>query len=173
MNDFKKEALRYSRSPLGIIALSFVTVYGIAGLAATSSTFTLFERYILVVFLVVFPVLVLATFYKLVTNHHDKLYSPSDFSNDENFLRFVKSSIETTVDDSMKQVKEDLNESIKRLVEKERAHSSQLEKLERQIVQAPENDMKRLQEEINVHKLQVEELQEQIIKLEAKKSGEQ
>jgi hypothetical protein len=45
------------------------------------------ERWPLLLFVVLFPFAVLYVFYKLVTEHHGKLYSPSDYKTDDSFLR--------------------------------------------------------------------------------------
>jgi CheY-like chemotaxis protein len=81
-----------SRGPLGIIALFIVLVYGLAALVtAFSSAFTPNERLPLIYFLVSFPVLVLIVFAWLVSAHAAKLYPPSDYKNEENFVAVVAS----------------------------------------------------------------------------------
>ena len=45
------------------------------------------HKSVIVWFLVLFPVLVLAVFTWLVVQHHEKLYAPADFRDDENFMR--------------------------------------------------------------------------------------
>ena len=89
LKDFGQTAQRLARNPLGIIALFIVLVYGIAGLVLGVSSRYLeqIERQPLVWFLVLFPVLVLAVFYRLVTAHHIKLYAPHDFPDAEGFFR--------------------------------------------------------------------------------------
>ena len=76
------------RNPLGIIALFISLIYGIAGilLGVTATALDNGQLWLLVVFVVVFPLIVLASFYRLVTNHHKKLYAPSDFKSDASFL---------------------------------------------------------------------------------------
>ncbi|MBI5519307.1 MAG: response regulator [Desulfovibrio sp.] len=77
-----------SRNPLGIIALFIVLVYGFASLVTTfSSAFTHDERILLVYFLVTFPVLVLLIFAWLVSCHSSKLFGPTDFKNEDNYVR--------------------------------------------------------------------------------------
>jgi hypothetical protein len=61
------------------------------------------ERWPLIIFIVVFPLIVLATFYKLVIHHHGKLYAPSDFKDDKSFLRTL----------SPKEQEEKLDEEVK------------------------------------------------------------
>lgn len=41
----------------------------------------------LIGFIISFPILVLGVFFRLVTEHHTKLYGPGDYEKDENFLR--------------------------------------------------------------------------------------
>jgi hypothetical protein len=88
-------AVKLSRSPLGIIALAFVLVYGIAALLAGTGGFDPNERQVLIWFLVIFPVFIFAVFCWLVTRHHQKLYAPSDFSDEAHFLQLIDGKIET------------------------------------------------------------------------------
>jgi hypothetical protein len=93
MNDnlktFASTAKDLARNPLGIIALFILLVYGFACLVLgiTGKTLDAGERLPLVWFLVVFPVVVLCAFYRLVAKHHRKLYAPSDYQDEANFLR--------------------------------------------------------------------------------------
>jgi len=91
--EFGKISKNLARNPLGIISLFLVLVYGIAGLVTTNSTLDSTQQYILITFLVVFPFAVLFVFYKLVTNHHNKLYAPNDFVNEENFMKALEMGI--------------------------------------------------------------------------------
>ncbi|WP_026970765.1 hypothetical protein [Aliagarivorans marinus] len=87
--EFLKNAKEFARNPLGIIALFISLIYGFVSVLLNSSAekLTENERWPLVVFIVIFPVLVLGAFYRLVTNHHGKLYAPADFKDDKSFLR--------------------------------------------------------------------------------------
>lgn len=96
MNDFGNIAVRLARNPLGIIGLAFVLVYGVAGYTVTSEVLSVHERTILVYFLVLFPVLIIGVFYKLVATHHTKLYAPSDFRDDINFLKSLDDRISSS-----------------------------------------------------------------------------
>lgn len=89
LGQFIGAAKSLSRNPLGIIALFIVLVYGFAVLLFGLSAEHLdsFERKVLVMFVVLFPVLVLGTFHNLVAKHHLKLYSPQDFKDESNFFR--------------------------------------------------------------------------------------
>ncbi|MEP4558690.1 hypothetical protein [Cobetia amphilecti] len=86
---FMKYARQLARNPLGIIALFISLIYGFASLLLNSAaeTLTVAERWPLVGFIVVFPLLVLAVFYRLVTHHHGKLYAPGDYDKDRSFMR--------------------------------------------------------------------------------------
>ncbi|WP_316674872.1 hypothetical protein [uncultured Tolumonas sp.] len=87
--EFFKNAKEYARNPLGIIALFISLIYGFASLLLGSSADKLesSERWPLLIFIVSFPFTVLLVFYKLVTEHHGKLYSPSDYKTDDSFLK--------------------------------------------------------------------------------------
>ncbi|UTV86837.1 hypothetical protein KDX00_17440 [Cobetia amphilecti] len=86
---FMKYARQLARNPLGIIALFISLIYGFASLLLNSAaeTLTVAERWPLIGFIVVFPLLVLAVFYRLVTHHHGKLYAPGDYDKDRSFMR--------------------------------------------------------------------------------------
>jgi len=86
--DFTKSAKDLSRNPLGIIALFIVLVYGFACLlfGFSSESLSADEKTPLIYFIIIFPVLVLFLFGWLVSKHHDKLYSPSDYRDDKSFL---------------------------------------------------------------------------------------
>lgn len=85
---FARATKDLARNPLGIIALFILLVYGFACLVLGFGGKNLesAERFPLVWFLVVFPVVVLCVFYLLVTKHHRKLYAPSDFRDESHFF---------------------------------------------------------------------------------------
>lgn len=88
IKSFGETAQGLARNPLGIIALFIVLVYGLAALVTTfASALTPSERVPLVYFLIVFPVLVLGVFAWLVSRHSGKLFAPSDFRDEENYIR--------------------------------------------------------------------------------------
>lgn len=92
LKTFSETAKGLSKNPLGIIALFIVLVYGFAALVtAFSGSLTATERVPLIWFLVIFPVLVLAIFAWLVSQHAGKLYSPGDYRNEENYVAVVAS----------------------------------------------------------------------------------
>jgi hypothetical protein len=77
------------KNPIGIIALFISLIYGFANLllGATASSLTPDERHPLIMFIVLFPILVLGIYYLLVSRHHGKLYAPGDYKDDKSFLR--------------------------------------------------------------------------------------
>jgi len=86
------------KNPLGIIALFIVLVYGFAALVtAFARSLTESERLPLIWFLVLFPVLVLGVFSWLVSRHGGKLYGPSDYKDEENYIRMQLRQLETRV----------------------------------------------------------------------------
>ncbi len=92
MNDqtksFGETAKSLARNPLGIIALFIVLVYGFASLVtAFAGSFTATERLPLIYFLILFPILVLIVFAWLVSKHSGKLFAPSDFKNEDNYVK--------------------------------------------------------------------------------------
>jgi len=91
---FGETAKSLARNPLGIIALFIVLVYGFASLVtAFAGSFTAAERLPLIYFLIVFPVLVLGVFSWLVSKHSGKLFVPSDFKNEENYVKMQMSVV--------------------------------------------------------------------------------
>ena len=94
INEFGKTAEGLAKNPLGIIALFIVLVYAFASLVtAFSASFTPNERLPLIYFLVCFPVLVLGVFAWLVSRHAGKLYAPSDYKNEDNYVKMQLSAV--------------------------------------------------------------------------------
>jgi CheY-like chemotaxis protein len=93
IKSFSESAKGFTKSPLGIIALFIVLVYGFATLAATFGSNLKENVTPLIYFLVIFPVIVFCGFLWLVSQHHDKIYGPSDFKNEENFLKMKMTAV--------------------------------------------------------------------------------
>lgn len=94
LKGFGETAKSLARNPLGIIALFIVMVYGLASLVtAFAGSFTPGERVPLIYFLITFPVLVLGVFAWLVSQHSGKLFAPSDFKNEDNYVRMQMSVV--------------------------------------------------------------------------------
>ncbi len=88
-----QSAQGFSRSPLGIIALFIALVYGFATIAVTFGDNL--KQFVspLIYFLVLFPVIVFAGFIWLVAKHSDKIYGPSDFTDEANFIKIKMASV--------------------------------------------------------------------------------
>lgn len=97
-SEFGNVAQKLARNPLGIIALFIVLVYGFAALVTSfSGSFTTGERMPLIYFMIIFPVLVLGVFGWLVSRHSNKLFAPSDFKNEENYVRALTATASLAV----------------------------------------------------------------------------
>lgn len=83
-----------ARNPLGVIALFLFLIYGLATLAFSVNALSSQERFPMIWFLVLFPVVVLGTFTWLVSSHHEKLYAPSDYRDDEGFHRSTNARLQ-------------------------------------------------------------------------------
>lgn len=95
---FGDVAQKLARNPLGIIALFIVLVYGFVALVTGfSSSFTSDEKLPLIYFMVIFPVLVLGVFGWLVSRHSNKLFAPSDFRNEDNYVRALTATASLAV----------------------------------------------------------------------------
>ena len=91
---FGETAKGLAKNPLGIIALFIVLVYGFASLVtAFAGAFTPAERIPLIYFLIFFPVLVLGVFSWLVAKHSGKLFAPSDFKDEENYVKMQLAAV--------------------------------------------------------------------------------
>ena len=98
IQNFGTTAKELSRSPLGIIALFIVFVYGFVSLVMINSdAFASAERLLLIGFLISFPVLVLFVFAWMVSNHSDKLFGPGDFKNEEHFMQLKAAKVTTSL----------------------------------------------------------------------------
>jgi len=87
IKEFSESAKGFTKSPLGIIALFIVLVYGFASLVAGFGQNLTNHIAPLVYFMVFFPVIVFCGFLWLVAKHHNKLYGPSDFKDEENYFK--------------------------------------------------------------------------------------
>lgn len=90
---FSESAKGFTKSPLGIIALFIVLVYGFASLVVGLGQGISEHIAPLIYFMVFFPVIVFLGFLWLVANHHNKLYGPSDFKNEDNFMKSQMASV--------------------------------------------------------------------------------
>ena len=92
IKEFSNSAKGFTKSPLGIIALFIVLVYGFASLVVGFGQNLNEHIAPLIYFMVFFPVIVFSGFLWLVAKHNNKLYGPSDFKDEENFIKTQISS---------------------------------------------------------------------------------
>ena len=83
---FGGTAVKLARNPLGIIALFIVLVYAIAGTVVSVGRYDEIDSRIGMLFIFIFPFVVLLVFFRLVTRHHMKLYDPSQVQSNEKFI---------------------------------------------------------------------------------------
>lgn len=107
--DFAESAKGFTKSPLGIIALFIVLVYGFATIAVTFGNNLKDHIDPLIYFLVIFPLIVFIGFLWLVSNHFDKIYGPSDFKNEENFMKMKMSAVASLAAATAKQPEQSNN----------------------------------------------------------------
>ena len=86
----------FFKNPLGVIGIFLVLTEAIASFVITKSNLIEYQNNILIAFIVIFPFIVLIVFYDLVTKHHEKLYSPSDFKDEKNFVSTYNSYTQTS-----------------------------------------------------------------------------
>lgn len=91
MNDqygFVGSAKALARNPLGIIALFIVLVYAVASVVISLAKAEFYQNPLhpAVLFLAVFPLVVLGAFTYLVARHHRNLYAPHDYKESKEFF---------------------------------------------------------------------------------------
>src|SRR5262249_6953095 len=96
IKSFGDMAKGFAKNPIGIIALFIVLVYSFAAMLTFSGALAPTERTPFIYFLVLFPVAVLGVFAWLVSKHSIRLFAPSDFQNEENFMKIASSLVTVT-----------------------------------------------------------------------------
>jgi CheY-like chemotaxis protein len=118
LNPFGDTAKGLAKNPLGIIALFIVLIYGLASLVtAFANSLTVSERLPLIWFLVIFPIIVLIVFAWLVSRHSGKLFAPSDFKNEENYVKMQMTAVASLVAASTKSDTPTSEADIEKIVE--------------------------------------------------------
>jgi hypothetical protein len=98
LSEFAKSARELSKNPLGVIALFIVLIYGLASVVVIQgNALDTFQRDVFVWFLVIYPVLVLATFAWLVSRHSTKLYAPRDFQDQAHWMEIQQVKAATII----------------------------------------------------------------------------
>lgn len=101
MEDFGNTAKSLSKSPLGVLSLFLVLVYALAcavfnfksGLSET-------QNEVFLCFIVFFPIFIFVAFMWVWVYHSDKLFAPSDFSDENNFIK-LRQRIDHTVNEKI------------------------------------------------------------------------
>lgn len=115
---FGDTATRLARNPLGIIALFIVLVYGFASLVtAFAGSFSAAERLPLIYFLVLFPLVVLFVFHQMVTKYPRNLFAPSDFKNEDNYVRMQMDAVASLTAAAAKREQPTSDNDLQRIVE--------------------------------------------------------
>ena len=115
---FSKAAQGLAKNSLGIIALFIVLLYGFASLFTTfGAALTPEERMPLIYFLVIFPVLVLSVFAWLVRSHSEELFGPSDFKNEENYVKMQMSAVASLSAATVKDPSNSENQDVDRIID--------------------------------------------------------
>jgi prokaryotic YEATS domain len=81
-----------ARNPLGIIALFIVLVYAVASVVISFAKAEFYQNPLhpAVLFLAIFPLMVLGVFAYLVARHHRNLYAPQDYKDEGHFFGNLK-----------------------------------------------------------------------------------
>jgi hypothetical protein len=103
---------KLTKNPLGIIALFILLNYGIASLVFgfVNNNITEYQRWTFIVFIVLFPFIILLIFYRLVTKYHTHLYSPSEYKDEANFLGMANKEFERKIEiEEMAELEREVN----------------------------------------------------------------
>lgn len=150
VTEFMEKAKGLTRNPLGIIALFVSLIYGFACLVLSTSISNLHgqeERLPLIWFIILFPLLILGAFTYLVIYHHKKLYAPSDYKDEKNFVnafignKDVSSDLENVITQLKSLTKEKGDEQLIASINK---ISSEIEKIKEKSEKIPINNLWRL-----------------------------
>lgn len=149
VTDFLEKAKGLTRNPLGIIGLFISLIYGFACLVLSTSLNNLNgseERLPLIWFIILFPVLILLIFTFLVTKHHNKLYAPSDYKDEKNFLNTVvrNNEVSSDLERVNVQIKSLPTEQPERLSAAVKEISDEIEKIKEKSEKIPFNNLWRL-----------------------------
>ena len=147
---FLEKARGLTKNPLGIIALFISLIYGISCYVLGVSLDKLegaAERLPLIWFIVIFPLIVLFVFTYLVIRHHKKLYAPSDYKDEKNFVNtFIGSK---SVSSDLEEVSNKLNslkfeKNTDRIISSISKISEEIEKIKEKSEIIPINNLWRL-----------------------------
>ncbi len=87
-------AKQLTRGPLGIVGMLLLLVESLAAAVLTfGQNLSATERMCLVIFVCIFPLIVLAVFYRLVSRYPGNIYPPSDYKDEKNFVEALNREI--------------------------------------------------------------------------------
>ncbi len=91
-NSMYETAKSLARNPLGIIALFIVLVYAVASIVISLAKAEFYQNpfHPAILFLAIFPPIVLGVFAYLVARHHPNLYAPQDYKDEGHFFGGLK-----------------------------------------------------------------------------------
>lgn len=102
----------FFKNPIGVIGIFLVLTEAIASIVIVKSTLNDLQNTILVLFISLFPCLILGVFYILVTRHHEKLYSPSDYKDEQNFVNIYNNTTQKNERKRVDSSREELDKNL-------------------------------------------------------------
>ncbi len=148
VTSFMEAAKGLTRNPLGIIAIFISLIYGFAGYVLSTSLNNLHgagERLPLIWFITLFPLFVLGIFTYLVIYHHKKLYAPSDYKDEKNFVIVGNKEVSSDLDAINVQVKSlKVEKNPDQLIASIDKISDNIEKIKEKSVNIPFNNLWRV-----------------------------
>ena len=128
---------KLTKNPLGIIALFILLTYGITSIVfgIVNNNITEYQKWAFVVFIILFPIIVLITFYRLVTKYHTHLYSPGEYRNEEYFLGITDKKLEKEIEVMEMVEVEKINNSEKINKNEDKIIMNQYEKAEKLVLE--------------------------------------
>lgn len=112
-----KNEFNYPKNPLQVISLFILLCYTVAStfFGFGKFNFGCSERWAIVLFIILFPIIVFAVFCWLIIQYHDKLYAPFDFRSDEGFYGIVEPGSKEQVTQKEKEEEQELLDEEKKL----------------------------------------------------------
>lgn len=112
-----KNEFNYPKNPLQVISLFILLCYTVAStfFGFGNFNFSCGERWTIVLFIVLFPIIVFAVFCWLIIQYHDKLYAPFEFRSDEGFYGVIETSSKEQITQKEKEEEQELLDEEKKL----------------------------------------------------------
>lgn len=105
-----KNEFNYPKNPLQVISLFILLCYTVAStfFGFGKFNFSCGERWAIVLFIILFPIIVFAVFCWLIIQYHDKLYAPFEFRSDEGFYGVIETSSKEQITQKEKEEEQEL-----------------------------------------------------------------